>query len=138
MRIVLIAAILSLAGPALFRDRGRSRQETMPKQFTLNSHSFSDGESIPKKYTCDAEDVSPELHWSDPPAAKAFALIVDDPDAPSGTWVHWVLVDVPGSTQDLPEAAGKRAPLPTGAQQGKNDFGKASYGGLFLPRGKPH
>jgi Raf kinase inhibitor-like YbhB/YbcL family protein len=138
MRVVLIASILSLIGPSAARDRGRSWQENMPKQFTLNSHSFSDGDTIPKKYTCDAENVSPELHWSDPPAAKAFALIVDDPDAPSGTWVHWVLVDVPGATHDLPEAAGKRAPLPSGAQQGKNDFGKSDYGGPCPPPGAPH
>jgi Raf kinase inhibitor-like YbhB/YbcL family protein len=136
MRVVLIAAILALVGPSL--ERGRSRQDTMPKQFTLNSHSFSDGENIPKKYTCDAENVSPELHWSDPPAAKAFALIVDDPDAPSGTWVHWVLVDLPAAARDLPEAAGKAAPLPSGAQQGKNDFGKSAYGGPCPPPGKPH
>lgn len=136
MRIALIAAILSLVGPFPVRDR--SWQDNMPKQFTLNSHSFSDGESIPKKYTCDAEDVSPELHWSDPPAAKGFALIVDDPDAPSGTWVHWVVVNLPASAHDLPEAAGKRAPLPEGAQQGKNDFGKSAYGGPCPPPGKPH
>src|SRR5205823_5132144 len=73
-----------------------------------------------------------------PPAAKSFALIVDDPDAPSGTWVHWVLFNLPGDAHDLPEAAGKRAPLPTGAQQGTNDFKKEGYGGPCPPPGNPH
>lgn len=138
MHLVVIAAILSVLVSYVVLDcDGSGGEDTM--KFKLNSHSFSDGGDIPKKYTCDAEDVSPELHWTDRLSeAKSFALIVDDPDAPSGTWVHWVLLDLPGDAHDLPEAAGKRTSLPTGARQGTNDFGKAEYGGPCPPPGKPH
>ena len=139
MRLVVIAAIFSVLVSYVALDSDGSGGGETPMKFKLNSHSFSDGGNIPKKYTCDAEDVSPELHWTDPPsAAKSFALIVDDPDAPSRTWVHWVLFDLPGDTHALPEATGKRASLPNGAQQGTNDFGKAGYGGPCPPPGKPH
>jgi Raf kinase inhibitor-like YbhB/YbcL family protein len=138
MRFIMLAMIFSiLVASAVLKADGSGRQDKM--KFKLNSHAFSDGADIPKKYTCDGDDVSPELHWTDqPPAAKSFALIVDDPDAPSGTWVHWVLFDLPGDGHDLPEGAGKRAPLPIGAQQGTNDFKKTGYGGPCPPPGKPH
>lgn len=138
MRLVAVTTILTvLVGSAVPNIEGSRREDKM--KFKVNSHSFSDGADIPKKYTCDGGDVSPELHWTDqPPAAKSFALIVDDPDAPAGTWVHWVLFDLPGDAHDLPEGAGKRAPLPSGAQQGTNDFKKAVYGGPCPPPGKPH
>lgn len=127
--VLVVHAVLGSDGPRV--------EETM--KFKLNSHSFSDRGDIPKKYTCDGDDVSPELHWSDqPPAAKSFTLIVDDPDAPSGTWVHWVVFDLPGDAHDLAEGAGKTAPLPSGAQQGTNDFKKAMYGGPCPPQGRPH
>lgn len=138
MRVVDIPMILFvLLVNAVLGSSGARIEETM--NFKLNSHSFSDGTDIPKKYTCDGDDVSPELHWTDQPsAAKSFALIVDDPDAPAGTWVHWVLFDLPGDAHDLPEGAGKSAPLPSGAQQGTNDFKKTQYGGPCPPPGKLH
>ena len=138
MRLVVVATIFAfLVSFAVRNSEGSGREDAM--KFKLNSHSFSDGEDIPKKYSCDGDDVSPELHWADqPPAAKSFALIVDDPDAPSGTWVHWVLFDLPGAAHDLPEGAGKGAPLPSGAQQGTNDFKKTGYGGPCPPPGKSH
>jgi Raf kinase inhibitor-like YbhB/YbcL family protein len=138
MRAVHIPMILFvLVVHAVLGSDGARVEETM--KFKLNKHSFSDGGDIPKKYTCDGDDVSPEVHWSDqPPAAKSFALIVDDPDAPSGAWVHWVLFDLPGDAHDLAEGAGRSAPLPSGAQQGTNDFKKAMYGGPCPPSGKQH
>ena len=137
MRLVDIATIFSVLVANVPQSAKLIAEDTA--KFKLNSHSFSDGADIPKKYTCDGDDVSPELHWTDqPPAAKSFALIVDDPDAPSGTWVHWVLFDLPGDAHDLPEGAGKSAPLPSGAQQGINDFKKTAYGGPCPPPGKPH
>jgi Raf kinase inhibitor-like YbhB/YbcL family protein len=137
MRLV-IAAIFSVLVICAVYGSNKLMVENATK-FKLNSHSFSDRADIPKKYTCDGDDVSPELHWTDqPPAAKSFVLIVDDPDAPSGPWVHWVLFDLPGDAHDLPEGAGKSAPLPSGAQQGINDFKKTVYGGPCPPPGKPH
>ncbi len=107
--------------------------------FAISSSAFSAGEAIPKKFTCDGPDVSPKLAWSDPPAKpQSFALIMDDPDAPGGTWVHWVLYDLPADTKELAEAVAKQEQLANGARQGRNDFGKVGYGGPCPPPGKPH
>ena len=105
----------------------------------LYSRSFAAGGNIPQKYTCDGEDVSPELHWDEPPAGtKSFALIADDPDAPGGTWVHWVLFNLPAQTRSLPEGVPKMDSLENGAAHGRNDFRKIGYGGPCPPPGKPH
>lgn len=105
----------------------------------LTSCAFRDGEKIPVKYTADGADVSPPLAWTDPPDKTAtFALICDDPDAPRGTWVHWVLFNLPGATRNLNEHAPPTGSLPNHALHGKNDFGKLGYGGPAPPRGKPH
>ena len=107
--------------------------------FTISSPSFRNGAEIPKKFTCDGADVSPLLSWSGAPSAtKSFALIADDPDAPVGTWTHWVIFDLPASTSGLPENVAKTADPPTGGRQGQNDFHKLGYGGPCPPPGKPH
>jgi Raf kinase inhibitor-like YbhB/YbcL family protein len=105
----------------------------------LSSTAFGDGESIPKKFTGDGEDVSPPLRWPDPPReTKSFALICDDPDAPKKTWVHWVLFNLPAEKRELEEAVPAQEVLAGGAKQGKNDFDKIGYGGPAPPPGKPH
>jgi Raf kinase inhibitor-like YbhB/YbcL family protein len=105
----------------------------------LTSTAFTEGAEIPAKYTCDQKDVSPSLKWTGAPAeTKSFVLIADDPDAPAGTWVHWVLYDLPAGTADLPEGLSKAASLPNGARQGINDFRRTGYGGPCPPPGKPH
>lgn len=102
----------------------------------LKSAAFANGGMIPKKCTCDGEDVSPPLSWTGiPVAVKGFALICDDPDAPMGTWVHWVLFNLPPETKDLPENIPPQTMLENGAKQGKNDFGKVGYGGPCPPSG---
>ncbi len=109
----------------------------MPLQ--ISSTAFSAGETIPQKFTCDGPDVSPNLAWAEPSAKfQSFALIMDDPDAPGGTWVHWVLFDLPADTKALPEGVAKQEQLASGARQGRNDFGKIGYGGPCPPPGKPH
>jgi len=106
--------------------------------FTLQSSAFQNGGSIPKKFTCEAADVSPELTWSGvPEKTQSFALIADDPDAPMGTWVHWVIYDLPPNAAKLSEAVPKQEQAASGTQ-GKNDFGKIGYGGPCPPPGKPH
>lgn len=99
----------------------------------LTSASFKDGSSIPVQHTCDGADISPPLAWRDAPKeTAAFALICDDPDAPAGTWVHWVLYNLPANATALAEGdAG-------GGQQGRTDFRKTSYGGPCPPPGQPH
>jgi Raf kinase inhibitor-like YbhB/YbcL family protein len=105
----------------------------------LTSTSFQDGSRIPAKYTCSGVGISPQLGWSAAPAAAAsFALTVTDPDAPSGTWVHWVLYDLPAETRALPEGLPALGQLPNGARQGRNDFGEIGYGGPCPPPGPPH
>lgn len=109
------------------------------KVFTISSSSFSSGGEIPKKFSCDDADVSPELIWVGAPAGMgSFALIADDPDAPAGTWTHWVLFDLPAQTTELPEGVAKVDEVPTGGRQGRNDFGKIGYSGPCPPPGKPH
>jgi len=105
----------------------------------LMSTAFEDGRPIPAQYTGDAADESPYLRWSDVPAGtKSFALICDDPDAPGGTWVHWVLYGLPGSARLIPEKFPTAESLAGGVKQGVNDFGRIGYGGPLPPPGKPH
>ena len=107
--------------------------------FQITTTAFRDGSSIPKRFTCDGSDVSPALSWGDPPAGtRSLAIIADDPDAPAGTWVHWVLYDLPADTRKLPEGVAKDRELPNGALQGRNDFGKIGYNGPCPPRGSEH
>jgi Raf kinase inhibitor-like YbhB/YbcL family protein len=105
----------------------------------LTSTAFREGETIPKQYTGDGKNVSPPLRWSEPPqGTNGFALICDDPDAPRGTWVHWVLYNLPADQRELAEAVPAQDVVGGGARQGKNDFGKLGYGGPAPPPGKPH
>ncbi len=111
----------------------------MVDKLTLTSSVFAEGQPIPKKYTCDAENASPPLKWSGAPSnTRSFALIVDDPDAPAGTWVHWVLYNIPASLVELPEGVPASDNVLNGAAQGRNDFRQVGYGGPCPPRGSPH
>lgn len=102
----------------------------------IESSAFPDGGAIPRQFTCDGRDASPSLSWSGaPPGAKSLALICDDPDAPAGVWVHWVLFDLPPATANLPEAVPTTPKLASGGVQGKNDFGNIGYGGPCPPGG---
>lgn len=102
----------------------------------IRSPAFPEGGSIPSQYTCDGKDLSPPLAWSGvPPGATSFALVCNDPDAPSGDWVHWVFFDVPSSSTGLPEGVPPRDEIAGGGRQGKNDFRKVGYGGPCPPVG---
>ena len=107
--------------------------------FRIASTAFDDGEAIPAKYTCDCEDVSPDLTWENAPdGAKSFALICDDPDAPGTTWVHWVVWGVPATATGLAEGVPAEPVLADGTKQGVTDFRRIGYGGPCPPGGKPH
>lgn len=109
------------------------------KVLTLASTAFKAGEAIPKRYTGDGLDVSPPLKWKNvPEGCKSLVLVADDPDAPVGTWVHWVLYNLPPSAQEIPEGVAKEKSLVGGIKQGRNDFGGFGYGGPSPPPGKPH
>jgi len=104
--------------------------------FELTSAAFKQGEAIPRQYSCDGQDISPPLAWGDPPqGTQSFALIMDDPDAPAGVWVHWVLYNLPAGSRGLPEALPTDAQLADGSRQGKNSGGRLGYGGPCPPRG---
>ena len=100
--------------------------------FRIFSSAFADGAAIPHLHTCDGADVSPSLEWTDPPeGTRSFALLVEDPDAPRGTWTHWMLWDIPSAARTL--AQGSRE-----GTAGINDFGRPGYGGPCPPPGKAH
>lgn len=102
----------------------------------LTSPSFDDGEPIPERFTCDGADVSPPLEISGIPGeAASLALVVDDPDAPAGTWVHWVLWGLSADRGELPEGVPPEDEVLGGARQGTNDFGNPGYGGPCPPPG---
>ena len=107
--------------------------------FVLQSSAFANGAAIPRRYTCDGADQSPPLEWSRlPNGVKSLALIVEDPDAPRGTFTHWVLFNLPPSPPELPAGVPRQAILDNGARQGRNDFRRAGYGGPCPPSGPPH
>ncbi len=106
---------------------------------TVSSSAFREGDKIPSKYTCEGEDVSPELTWSElPTGTKSFVLVVDDPDAPGGVFTHWILFNGPADSLELAEAVPAQGQLQNGSLQGKNDFGRIGYGGPCPPPGSPH
>lgn len=109
----------------------------MPLQ--LSSDAIEDGGAVPEAYTCDGEDVSPPLTIAGvAEEAVSLALVVDDPDAPAGTWVHWVLYGLPADTTRLPRGVPPRGEVLEGARQGENDFGNLGYGGPCPPQGEEH
>ncbi|QEM70192.1 YbhB/YbcL family Raf kinase inhibitor-like protein [Geobacter sp. FeAm09] len=98
---------------------------------TVSSPGFNQGEAIPARHTCDGEDTSPALVIGKvPPATRSLALVMDDPDAPMGTWVHWVVWNIPPQTREIPAHA-----LPSQASEGKNDWHRTGYGGPCPPTG---
>lgn len=111
--------------------------------FELKSPAFDAGTTIPKKYTCDGDDISPPLRWEDAPTnTESFALIMEDPDAPPGTWIHWVLYGLPADTRYLEENIKKNELVKDGVKQGVSwgvkDFSRVGYYGPCPPPGPAH
>jgi Raf kinase inhibitor-like YbhB/YbcL family protein len=131
--ILVQIALISILGSADAKEVNALMKMTSP--------SFENQREIPKQYTCDGEDVSPPLAWSDvPEGTKSLVLIVDDPDAPDPadpkmTWVHWVIYNIPVTITSLPEGI-KGKDVPKGALQGLNDWKKTGYGGPCPPIGR--
>jgi Raf kinase inhibitor-like YbhB/YbcL family protein len=130
----LIMVVLALVAPAEV-----CAQKAASSEFELKTTSFAPGGFIPKRFTCEAANVSPALAWTDPPlGTQSFAIIEDDPDAPSGTFVHWVVYDLPAAYRKLPEALSRNGQMPGGGRQGTNDFSRTGYSGPCPPPGGPH
>jgi Raf kinase inhibitor-like YbhB/YbcL family protein len=128
--------VLGLAGlTACSSGAGEPRAErALPERITVTSPAFTAGAAIPERFTCDGDNRSPPLRWSGVPAGTVeVALVVDDPDAPRGTYVHWVIVGIDPASTELAEGA-----VPPGARQVGNSAGKAAYAGPCPPGGAPH
>ena len=128
--------LLLLITLTFFTSNQCKNKTDMSTNIILKSDSFSDGGMIPAKYTCDGANISPQLSWDNAPkGTKSFVLICEDPDAPMGTFTHWVLYDIPADVHELPENLPKDKILPNGAKQGITDFKKVGYGGPCPPNG---
>jgi Raf kinase inhibitor-like YbhB/YbcL family protein len=140
---MIMRLLAALAALALFAgcDRGGGERSPVPKgdaaHMKITSTAFEHEAMIPSKYTCDGQDISHDLSWTGvPEGAKSLVLINDDPDAPVGLWVHWVLYNIPPHSTGLPEGVDKKTPsLPDGSVQGTNSWGRTGYGGPCPPGG---
>jgi Raf kinase inhibitor-like YbhB/YbcL family protein len=139
MHIKLLCAMALLSGLLTVGHADNSSTKGTIMKIQITTTAFTEGQPIPSKHTCDGGDVSPDLQWSGVSShAKSLALICDDPDAPAGTWVHWVMYDLTPSMTGVPEDLPKSPALDNGAKQGVNDFKHIGYGGPCPPPGKPH
>ena len=128
-----MTAILILTAIFMFTPMNIFAQEG---QMEIKSNAFENEGMIPVTYTCDGQDISPQLSWSGAPVeTKSFVLIADDPDAPAGTWVHWVIYNIPPTVKELNKNIPNDAVLPGGITQGMTDFGRTGYGGPCPPGG---
>jgi Raf kinase inhibitor-like YbhB/YbcL family protein len=141
MNFLFVAALFGCLTTASCSDEPKPAKEQV-MNIQITSTAFSSGQPIPAKYSCEGSDISPPLKWipqgGTPGTIKSFALIADDPDAPVGTWVHWVLYDLPANATGLPEDVAKTQFVSNGAKQGLNGWPRLGYGGPCPPPGKPH
>lgn len=132
--VLLVCLLIAAVGWQRFKP---ARNQAHPPMW-LTSASFSDGGSIPSRYTCDGEDLSPALQWSDPPAAtNSFVIVMNDPDAPID-FTHWIAYNIPSGVWSLAEGASSQGSMPRGAAQGTDGFSRFGYAGPCPPLGKPH
>jgi Raf kinase inhibitor-like YbhB/YbcL family protein len=135
LKLSLIVALLVVASGCIAGEK----KEVVMENIVISTDAFQSGGNIPKEYTCDGGDISPGLSWSNIPAkTQSVALIVDDPDAPMGTFTHWVIYNLPADKKELPKGVPKTRVLKDGSIQGVNDFGETGYNGPCPPPGKPH
>ena len=134
--LIFLFAFMFLTISLFYTIPENSNREAKAMDLEVRSSAFKYGGYIPSRYTCDGENISPQLSWSKGPSGtKSYAIIADDPDAPMGTWVHWVIYNIPDNVTSLPEALSNAKRLDFGAYQGKNDFKKIGYGGPCPPGG---
>jgi len=138
-RMIAVLMALSLFAISFAGCESKQPPEEVKTTLNVSTSAFEEGGRIPIKYSCEGEDVSPSLQWDEPPTGtQSFALIMDDPDTPVGVFKHWVIFNIPSDSQQLAEAIRPQAQLPSGALQGKNDFGRIGYGGPCPPPGPAH
>ncbi len=116
-----------------------TKEEENMEKISVLAEGFNEGDIIPDEFTCNGKDISPSISLKGiPEGTKSIALIMDDPDAPGGTFVHWIIYDIPSRTQNLPKGMPPDKTLADGSMQGMTDFGQPGYGGPCPPPGKPH
>lgn len=134
-KLFVLIILLAVISGCIAREKEVNTMENI----SISTDAFKEGETIPAEYACDGKDVSPLLSWKGVPAAtKSIALVMDDPDAPGGTFVHWVIFNIPAAAQKMTKGVPKNETLADGSHQGINDFGKVGYKGPCPPPGKPH
>jgi Raf kinase inhibitor-like YbhB/YbcL family protein len=140
LKLLIIFLLLVIISGCIAGEKKETIEEVNTMQtISITTEAFLSGEYIPSKYSCDSDDISPQLSWKGVPTdANSIVLIMDDPDAPSGTFVHWVLFNIPPGMQHLPEGIPSDNILGDGSRHGMTDFGRTGYGGPCPPRGKPH
>ena len=141
IRLMVVSSVIFAVSAAIQADEAEEKpeEEVEMAKLELKSDAFEQGETIPKKYTCDGNDISPRLSWGQPPeGTRELVLICDDPDAPVGTWDHWVLYGLAPDTVGLPEGVPTTKEIERGGLQGKNSWGNIGYGGPCPPRGPAH
>jgi Raf kinase inhibitor-like YbhB/YbcL family protein len=132
---ITVALGLILISPVNSQTKSHNKK----MEIKLYSSAFKEGEFIPEKFSCEGSNISPQLHWSNyPQNTKSFAVIVEDPDAPGGDFVHWIIYNIPGNLSELHEDVTPSRNIPDEVMLGTNGFGKISYGGPCPPPGKPH
>ncbi|UCE65355.1 MAG: YbhB/YbcL family Raf kinase inhibitor-like protein [Candidatus Zixiibacteriota bacterium] len=135
----IIYGLFVLAFTAFSGGSASADDEAEIPPIELKSDAFEHEKPIPAKYSCEGEDISPDLVWSKPPEGTVeLALICDDPDAPMGTWIHWIIYGIPADTGGFEESFPPVEQTETGILQGENSWGRIGYGGPCPPRGKPH
>jgi Raf kinase inhibitor-like YbhB/YbcL family protein len=140
LAVLILLAIILAAGCAQVDRDEQERETPVPNEtISLKSSAFSAGSAIPVQYTCDGADISPDLIWSGVPGeADSLVLIMDDPDAPRGTFTHWIVYNIPPERSQLPQDVPDSDTLSDGSRQGINGFGKTGYGGPCPPKGSQH
>ncbi|MBC7259110.1 MAG: YbhB/YbcL family Raf kinase inhibitor-like protein [Chloroflexi bacterium] len=140
--VVLLACVVGVVIAGCGGERGPTPTPALTAPgatvgtLTLTSPAFPAGGEIPRKYTCDGENVSPPLEWGAPPqGTQSLVLIMDDPDAPAGVWDHWLLYNLPADARGLPEGIAPDAARPDGSRHGANSWGRLGYGGPCPPSG---
>jgi len=137
--VIFPLLLVSLAGFGNSALRSEQTVNSSPAGFRMRSAAFTEGETIPRRFTCEGANISPALRWTEPPdGTRSLALVVEDPDAPGGVWTHWVVYNLPAQARELPENLPRQDELPGGGAQGRNSFGHTGYGGPCPPPGNAH
>lgn len=138
-RQALYTGLSSCGHLRMYRRGEEIAEEVTMQNISITSEAFRNGDAIPAEYTCEGRNISPALSWSGAPAGtKSTALIMDDPDAPRRTFVHWVLFNIPAEANNLSPGVPGNKTLSDGSRHGVTDFGRTGYGGPCPPPGKPH